>query len=156
MFKFLKKKNLKNVQKYFNAGQMEELQKLPEVWKRVEAVRQTRLASVSAPTRKLAEKPTHFHVENMPKSNYLVIPEVSSERRRYIPRFKLDDCGWVESTLSCVENATQSPIVDITRSWGRTPRTTTRSCGELCPVPEATYRGAKQRSHAPLRATRRA
>ena len=29
MFKFLKKRNLKNVQKYFNAGQMEELQKLP-------------------------------------------------------------------------------------------------------------------------------
>ena len=29
MFKFLKKKNRKNVQKYFNAGEMEELQKLP-------------------------------------------------------------------------------------------------------------------------------
>ncbi len=64
---------------------MEELEKIPLVWERVEAVRQTRLASTSPPTRKLAEKPTRFHVENMPKGNYLVIPEVSSERRRYIP-----------------------------------------------------------------------
>ncbi len=64
---------------------MEVLQTLPEIWKRVEAVRQVRLASVSAPTQKLAQKPTRFHVENMPKGNYLVVPKVSSERRRYIP-----------------------------------------------------------------------
>jgi hypothetical protein len=64
---------------------MEVLQTLPEIWKRVEAVRQTRLDSKSEPTQKLAQKPTHFHVENMPKGNYLVVPKVSSERRPYIP-----------------------------------------------------------------------
>lgn len=62
-----------------------ELRQMPEVMKRVEAVKQLRLNSVSAPTRKLAETPTRFHVENMPKGNYLIIPEVSSERRKYIP-----------------------------------------------------------------------
>lgn len=62
-----------------------ELRHMPEVLKRVEAVRKYRSESVSAPTRKLADTPTRFHVENMPKSNYLIIPEVSSERRRYIP-----------------------------------------------------------------------
>jgi hypothetical protein len=62
-----------------------QLKALPEVLKRIEAVRQTRLASKSAPTRKLADTPTRFHVENMPKGNYLIIPEVSSERRRFIP-----------------------------------------------------------------------
>jgi hypothetical protein len=36
-------------------------------------------------TQKLADTPTRFHVENMPKGRYLVLPEVSSERRRYIP-----------------------------------------------------------------------
>ncbi len=36
-------------------------------------------------TRKLAERPTRFHVENMPDKPYLVIPEVSSERRVFIP-----------------------------------------------------------------------
>ena len=62
-----------------------ELRKMPETMKRVQAVKAVRLASKSAPTRKLADTPTHFHVENMPKTEYLVIPEVSSERRFFIP-----------------------------------------------------------------------
>ena len=45
-----------------------ELRQMPEAMARVEAVRQYRLASKRAPTRKLAETPTRFHVENMPKS----------------------------------------------------------------------------------------
>lgn len=63
----------------------EELRKMPEVLKRVEAVKRFRLASKSAPTQKLAKTPTRFHVENMPKRAYLVIPSVSSEKRDYIP-----------------------------------------------------------------------
>lgn len=62
-----------------------ELRKMPECLKRVEAVRELRLESKSAGTRKLANTPTRFHVENMPKSTYVVIPEVSSERRKYVP-----------------------------------------------------------------------
>ena len=62
-----------------------ELLKLPECLKRIEAVKQYRLASTSVGTRKLATKPTRFHVENMPKTNFLVIPEISSENRKYIP-----------------------------------------------------------------------
>ncbi|MCC7097820.1 MAG: hypothetical protein IT472_11650 [Thermomonas sp.] len=62
-----------------------ELRAMPESLKRVEAVRQLRLASKSAPTQKLAATPTRFHVENIPDDNYLVIPEVSSERRHFIP-----------------------------------------------------------------------
>lgn len=62
-----------------------ELLKLPECMKRIEAVREYRLASPSAGTVKLADRPTRFHVENMPDSNYLLIPKVSSERRQYIP-----------------------------------------------------------------------
>lgn len=58
---------------------------MPLALKRVEAVREFRLSSKSAPTRKLAETPTRFHVENIPTSNYLVVPEVSSERRNFIP-----------------------------------------------------------------------
>ena len=62
-----------------------ELQALPLVVARIQAVRDYRAASTSAPTRKLAATPTRFHVENMPSGNSLLIPEVSSERRRYIP-----------------------------------------------------------------------
>lgn len=62
-----------------------ELRSMPECLKRIEAVKQFRLESSSAGTKKLAEKPTRFHVENMPVSNYILIPKVSSERRRYVP-----------------------------------------------------------------------
>ena len=62
-----------------------ELRQMPHCVKRIEAVRQIRLESKSEGTRKLADCPTHFHVENMPKGNFIIIPRVSSERRRYIP-----------------------------------------------------------------------
>lgn len=62
-----------------------ELRKMPECMKRIQAVREFRLASKSAGTVKLADKPTRFHVENMPNNNYIVIPKVSSEKRKYIP-----------------------------------------------------------------------
>jgi hypothetical protein len=61
------------------------LRALPECRKRIQAVRDVRLSSKSAPTRKLADTPTRFHVENMPDKPYLVLPEVSSERRLFIP-----------------------------------------------------------------------
>lgn len=63
----------------------EELRSMPEAMRRVEAVRQYRLGRTSKPTIKLAETPTRFHVENMPRSNFIIVPEVSSERRKYIP-----------------------------------------------------------------------
>ncbi len=63
----------------------EVLRSMPMVVERVKLVRETRLASKSLPTKKLASTPTRFHVENMPSRPYLIIPEVSSERRQFIP-----------------------------------------------------------------------
>lgn len=62
-----------------------ELRKMPECMKRIEAVRNFRLSSKRAGTVKSADKPTHFQTENMPHGMYMVIPKVSSEKRRYIP-----------------------------------------------------------------------
>jgi hypothetical protein len=62
-----------------------ELRKMPECMKRMEAVRNFRLSSSSAGTVKLADRPTRFHVENMPSCSYILVPKVSSERRRYVP-----------------------------------------------------------------------
>ncbi len=62
-----------------------ELKKMPQCMKRVEAVRAFRVASRRSSTKKLAQYPTRFQTENMPKGTYIVIPEVSSERRRYVP-----------------------------------------------------------------------
>ncbi|MDD2918492.1 DNA methyltransferase [Rhodoferax sp.] len=62
-----------------------ELRAMPQAMKRVQAVKAARLNSKSLPTQKLAATPTRFHVENMPTTPYLVMPEVSSERRLFIP-----------------------------------------------------------------------
>ena len=61
------------------------LRQMPKCLERVKAVKAYRLASKSEGTRKLAEKPTRFHVENMPNSDYLLIPSVSSDSRKYVP-----------------------------------------------------------------------
>ena len=74
------------------------LRSMPECMKRVQAVREFRLASKSAGTRKIAETPTRFHVENMPCGNYLLVPSVSSERRKYVPMGFLD-AGTIASNL---------------------------------------------------------
>ena len=62
-----------------------DLIKLPECLKRIESVQEFRASSSRPSTKKLADKPTRFGTENMPKGNYLLIPKVSSERRHYIP-----------------------------------------------------------------------
>jgi len=59
---------------------------MPKVMERVERVRQARLRSKKAATRKKADKPMLFdEVRNITSDNYVAVPKVSSERRRYIP-----------------------------------------------------------------------
>ena len=59
---------------------------VPPVMEAVAKVREHRLASSRAATRKLAATPTLFGEVRQPESgNYLLIPKVSSERREYIP-----------------------------------------------------------------------
>jgi type I restriction-modification system DNA methylase subunit len=61
------------------------LKSMPACLERAKKVQEYRSKSKSAPTRKLAATPTRFHVENIPTDHYLIIPGVSSERRKYIP-----------------------------------------------------------------------
>ena len=62
----------------------EDLHSMPECLKRVQAVREFRLKSKRSSTRKIANRPTRFQVENMPKTQYIVVPRHSSEKREYI------------------------------------------------------------------------
>lgn len=62
-----------------------ELRKLPAVMQRIEEVRQHRLSSNRAATKKLAEFPLLFGEDRQPKTRYILIPRVSSEQRRIIP-----------------------------------------------------------------------
>ena len=61
-----------------------ELKAIPEIMRRVESVREFRLASKRPMTRKLAATPTEFAFVSHPDKDYLLIPSVSSERRFYL------------------------------------------------------------------------
>ncbi len=91
---------------YLQSVPPSEIRTLPAVKERIAAVRAYRLDSTSAGTRGLAETPTRFHVTVVPDQPFLVIPEVSSERRAYAP------IGWLQpptipsNLLRVLENAT--------------------------------------------------
>ena len=82
-----------------------ELRKMPESLKRVQAVREFRLSSKRAATLKLADIPTRFQTENMPRGRFIVIPEVSSEKRKYVPMGYMDDSVLCSNKLRLMPNA---------------------------------------------------
>ncbi len=86
----------------------EVLRRLPLAMQRVQAVRAFRLASKSAPTRKIADTPTRFHVENIPTSDYLVVQEVSI-RASYIHP---DRIRWSRDPVQqpCQDNPRRQPL----------------------------------------------
>lgn len=56
-----------------------------EVLRRLEGVRQSRLESSKEATRKWADMPSVFTENRQPVKDYIILPVVSSERRRYMP-----------------------------------------------------------------------
>lgn len=62
-----------------------ELRAIPEITRRIEEVRRFREASSANPTREAARTPSLFFYISQPQTDYLLIPEVSSERRYYVP-----------------------------------------------------------------------
>jgi hypothetical protein len=62
-----------------------ELRSMPTVMQRIGAVRTFRSQSRRRSTLQLADTPTRFQVTVIPQAPFLVIPEVSSEHRHYVP-----------------------------------------------------------------------
>lgn len=83
-----------------------ELKKLPHCMKRVEAVRAFRLSSKRISTNKLANTPTRFQTENMPNSDYIIIPETSSEQRKYVPIGFMSPEVLCSNAVKLIPNAT--------------------------------------------------
>ena len=90
------------------------LSKLPAVKERIRRVREYRLQSKRPATRDLAAYPTSFAFTTIPTAPFLVIPEVSSERREYAP------IGWLEppvipsNLVRILENATLANFALLT------------------------------------------
>lgn len=75
---------------WLNDATPSELKAMPFVLILLEKVKVVRLASTRATTQGLANTPALFGEIRQPKSDYLVIPEVSSESRYYLPVGFLD------------------------------------------------------------------
>ena len=87
---------------------------LPEVRRRVSAVKAVRAASRSKPTRDLAATPTRYHVNVLPSAPFLVVPEVSSERRDYAPIAWLEPPVIPSNLVRILENATLADFAVLT------------------------------------------
>ncbi len=62
-----------------------QLNELPNCKRIIEKVRNYRLSSKRKGTIKAADYPSHFGLEVIPESNYMIVPVVSSEKRKYVP-----------------------------------------------------------------------
>jgi len=67
-----------------------ELKSMPRIVEKMRAVREYRGTSKRKSTLAIADFPEQYNVNVIPEDAFLVIPEVSSERREYIP------IGWLE------------------------------------------------------------
>ena len=70
-----------------------DLKRLPMIARKVAEVRAYRAASKRASTQKMADYPTFVGVDERLETDYLVIPNTSSERREYVP------IGWLGSDV---------------------------------------------------------
>ena len=81
------------------------LRQCPMVLERVKKVREFRLKSTKAATRQKADTPTLFDEIREPQSNYIALPKVSSENRRYIPMDYLSQDIIPGDKLFCMQGA---------------------------------------------------
>ena len=82
------------------------LRSMPSVLKRVQTVREFRTNHAGKLARSLADRPTEFHVTVVPSAEYLVVPEVSSERREYVPIGYLEPPSIPSNQLLVIQNTT--------------------------------------------------
>ncbi|MCD8191842.1 MAG: class I SAM-dependent DNA methyltransferase [Oscillospiraceae bacterium] len=84
-----------------------EIAKCPLVVDRVKKCKEARESSIAAGIRKFAATPTIFAQITQPMGvNYVIVPRVSSERRRYVPMSFLNSETIVTDAVQIVPNAT--------------------------------------------------
>ncbi len=83
-----------------------EIKNIPEIKKRVDAVREYRLTSKREATKKLADYPYLFGEIRQPNSNYVLVPLHSSENRIYVPFSFFDKKVIANNSCAIMPNAT--------------------------------------------------
>ena len=83
-----------------------EVRKCPSILERLERIRAFRLKSTAKPTREKADTPQEFFFICHPETPYLLIPSVSSERRKYVPIGFMDKNTVASNLVYIVPGAT--------------------------------------------------
>lgn len=91
---------------YLRGVTQDELGSMPEVARRVQAVKEQRAGSSAAATRKTAETPECFYFDSTTDMDFLVLPSVSSERREYVPIAFADANVVATNLVSIIPGAT--------------------------------------------------
>lgn len=103
--------------------------KIPELRERFQRISEYRTASPVDRIQKTADRPYLFTQDRQPDSDFIAIPRVSSERRRYIPMGFLSKDVIVSDAVVIVDNATLYDFGILTsnvhNAWMRTV------CGRL-------------------------
>ena len=81
--------------------------RLPLIAERVEGCRRFRLSSKKAATQKQAATPHLFAEIRQPTKNYILVPRISSERRKYIP------IGFIDADMIVKDSAQIVPDADL-------------------------------------------
>ena len=92
------------------------LRSFPAVMSRVRAVKEFRENHAGKLGKSLANNPTSYHVTVVPTTEFLVIPEVSSERREYVPVGYMKPPAIPSNQLLVVQDATLSLFALLTSS----------------------------------------
>ena len=94
-----------------------DIRRSPILHRRVQAVRDYRLASPKAATRQSAETPHLFQEIRHPKEgSYIIVPSVSSELRQYVPIGFMDAGTIVNNAVLIIPSATLSHFAVLTSS----------------------------------------
>ena len=83
------------------------LRRMPGLLERIENVRRMRLESKKAQTRNAASTPSRFMEVRQPHAHYLALPEVSSERRAYIPMAIMPPTTICSNTIQFIAGASE-------------------------------------------------
>lgn len=83
-----------------------DLRKLPLVMERIQAVHDFRLDSKKKTTRESADRAMEFQEIRQPEAEYIIVPRVSSERRKYVPMGYEDSRVIARDSLLVIPNAT--------------------------------------------------
>jgi len=90
---------------WLKGAEPSDLRKMPLINKRIEAVKLMRLSSKKPATQKWASFPSLFIEDRQPKTDFLALPEVSSEKRKYIPIAYLSTEIIVSNKIQTIPNA---------------------------------------------------